>query len=89
MPHLVDSIGYPQDPKLRKLEFQLGDLAALWRGSFEDADRQRHIVDSYHAVLSRLYQLGWDSVLDVESELPDSLMPPEYLRRNRRYEHGH
>lgn len=82
MPHSADISGYPLDPELRKLEFQLGDLAELWRGSFGDDNRQSQLVDEYHSILTRLYHLGWDSELDIESELPDRLMPQEYLRRN-------
>jgi hypothetical protein len=88
MPHLVDKSGYPQDPVLRQLEFQLGDLAERWRGSYGDDEQQRHIIEMYHAILSKLYQQGWDAVLDVESELPDELMPDEYLRRNGRFKHS-
>lgn len=81
MTHEKDSIGYPVDPDLRQLEFRLGDLAAKWR-LHESPEQQQKIVQEYHAIMERLYQLGWDSILDVTSELPDELMPEEYLKRH-------
>jgi hypothetical protein len=84
MAHTTDSIGYPLDPELRQREFHLGDLAALWRGSYDDHERQQRIVQAYHETLAQLYRLGWDSVLDIESELPDALMPEAYMRRHGR-----
>jgi hypothetical protein len=40
------------------------------------------VIEEYHATLTKLYELGWDAALDVDSELPDELMPEEYLKRN-------
>lgn len=77
MPHDVDNLGYPVDPELRQLESYLGELAARWRGTYRE-----DIVQEYHATMSLLYELGWDAILDVESELPDELMPEQYLRRH-------
>jgi hypothetical protein len=81
-PHKVDSIGYPVDPELRRLEFLLGDLAAEWRGSCEHPEKQQTIVITYHQTLRRLYDLGWDAELDLESHLPEEYMPEEYIKRN-------
>jgi len=80
-PHETDEIGYPVDPELRALEFQLGDLAGEYRRHISAA-HTKHVVEQYHATLNKLYQLGWDSVLDVDSELPYELMPEEYFKRN-------
>ncbi|MAT98833.1 MAG: hypothetical protein CL608_16945 [Anaerolineaceae bacterium] len=77
--HETDEIGYPLDPELRALEFHLGDLAAKYRMHKYSAQK---VIKEYHATLTKLYQLGWDAALDVESELPDELMPEEYLKRN-------
>lgn len=74
--HEVDEFGFPTDPELRRLEDRLGDLAGMWRGTYDEK-----VVQEYHATMARLYELGWNDVLDMESELPDSLMPEEYLRR--------
>ncbi len=71
-----DNLGYPLDPDMRKLEFHLCDLAAWWRGEPKKRDV---IINEYHATLSKLYELGWDGVLDVECELPDEYMPQEVI----------
>ena len=78
--HEVDEIGYPIDPEPRRLEFHLGDLAAAWRGSIGHSERQTQIVHDYHSTMEQLYTLGWSSILDIESELLESLMPSEYLK---------
>lgn len=83
MPHEVDELGYPTDPEMNQLQGHLGDLAADWRDVARGLDGQDQIVREYHATMERLYELGWDDVLDVEAELPDYLMPGEYLRRHR------
>jgi len=83
MAHAMDEIGYPVDLALRRLEFRLGDLAARWREAYaRPGDREHEIHREYVATLERLYELGWDAVLDMESELPDRLLPAEYLRRH-------
>jgi hypothetical protein len=79
--HEVDDIGLPVDPELRKLEKKLCILAATWRGSWGYPRRQEEIVREYHATMAKLYSLGWDGELDVDGELPDNLLPKEYLRR--------
>ncbi len=76
MAHEVDVFGFPIDPELSRLESWLGELAARWRGTWD-----QNIVDEYHTTMTRLYELGWDGRLDIESELPDRLMPEEYLSR--------
>lgn len=82
MAHEVTGVGYPVDPELRRLEFLLGDLAAHWRGSYHDPERQQAIVRTYHETLYRLYELGWDAALDMASQLPDNLMLVVYTRRH-------
>ncbi len=74
--HQVDKFGFPIDPELNRLESYLGELAARWRGTWD-----QEIVKEYHAILAQLYALGWDGRLDIESELLDRLMPEEYLQR--------
>jgi len=84
MTHATDKSGYPIDPELRRLEFRLGDLAGLWRRMHGDQSQQDALVKEYVIIIAQLYSLGWDAVLDIESELPDRLMPDEYLKRNLR-----
>jgi hypothetical protein len=80
--HKVDKMGYPLDPELKALEVSLEDLAGAWRGAYGDTKKQQEIVGLYHATVKKLYEKGWDGFLDVQSELPVSLMPQEYLERH-------
>lgn len=80
--HEVDQFRYPVDPELRKLEIHVCDLAGAWRESWGDPHHQEEIVDEYHATIAKLYSLGWEGTLDVECELPEELMPDEYMRRH-------
>jgi hypothetical protein len=82
MPHEIDELGYPTDPVLRQLEDRLGYLAGEWGGVRRGVDRQDDIVKEYHQTMQKLYELGWDGVLDIDCELPDRLMPEEYLKRH-------
>lgn len=89
--HEVDELGYPLDPELRSLQAYLGNLAAMWRHAkrTDDKARQAELVHEYHHTLEKLYSLGWDDGLDIESELPYDLMPQEYFDRaekRREYE---
>ncbi|MCA9919120.1 MAG: hypothetical protein KC445_14260 [Anaerolineales bacterium] len=79
--HETDEISYPVDPELRALEFRLGNLAAEYREHISPEDDEQAIRE-YHATMDKLYKLGWDAVLDIESELPDKLMPEEYRKRH-------
>lgn len=79
-PHETDQIGYPVDPKLRALAFRLGDLAAEYRQHLSP-EHDKQLVEECHATIAKLFQLGWDAVLDIESELPDQLKPEEYRKR--------
>jgi hypothetical protein len=78
MAHERGLSGYPADPELNRLQSHLGHLAAEWRGALGGAERQRAIVQDYHATMRRLYELGWDDILDIDAELPRDLMPEEY-----------
>jgi hypothetical protein len=81
MAHEIDDIGLPIDPELRRLQMYLGYLAADW-GTYESEERQREIVKEYHRTFNLLYSLGWDGIIAFESELPEELMPEEYLKRH-------
>jgi hypothetical protein len=72
----------PQDTHvLDVLEHKLNHLAAQWRGanSRGEAETAQTIVQQYHAVLLCMIELGYDTFLDAETELPDRLMPPRYF----------
>lgn len=60
------------------LELQLSDLAALWRGQQDGEDRDE-TVRQYQAILRCMIELGYNDSLVVDSELPERLMPREYL----------
>jgi hypothetical protein len=63
---------------LKSMEFKLSDLAALWRGN-KAAPEAETIVRQYQAVLRCMIELGFREPLDTDSELPNRLMPAEYL----------
>lgn len=77
MPHETDAFRFPVDPQLRRLENHLGDLAGMWRGT-----GNLNIVKEYNVILNLMYDLGWDGLLDIESQLPEDLMNQEYLKRH-------
>ncbi len=83
MAHQVTRSGFPVDPELLYLEDQPGALAAQWRGTHSQQDRQPAIVQSYHATLVHLSQLGWEpdvANLEYEETSPDALLPEAYRR---------
>ena len=79
--HPVDEQGVPLDPELASLERALSALAKEWRYAVALPARRRTIVATYHAVMERMFELGWSGLLDAYVELPDHLMLPEYGRR--------
>lgn len=61
-----------------EMERSLAMLAARWRG------RQHHpeavdIARQYQSILRCMIELGYRDALDADSELPDELLPSEYL----------
>lgn len=66
------------EPLIQALELKLSDLAALWRGN-KTSPRAETIVRQYQAVLRCMIELGFREPLDADSELPNRLMPSEYL----------
>jgi hypothetical protein len=68
---------------VQALEHRLSDLAARWR-SRQDKPEANDIVRQYHAILHCMIELGYREGLDAETELPDELMPAEYLDLFRR-----
>ncbi|MBL8156681.1 MAG: hypothetical protein JNM70_21060 [Anaerolineae bacterium] len=71
--------GLPVDETLLKaMEHKLSDLAALWR-SHRATPEAETITRQYQAVLRCMIELGFRAPLDVDSELPNRLMPAEYV----------
>jgi len=79
-PHEVDGVGYPVDPVMRQLEFRLGDLA--YELDFGTQRPDDDIIKEYHETMQKLYDMGWDAILDLDAELPEELMPKEYVQRH-------
>jgi hypothetical protein len=76
---MMQANAIPVDEQLLKaMELKLSDLAALWRGN-KTSPRAETIVRQYQAVLRCMVELGFREPLDADSELPNRLMPPEYL----------
>lgn len=68
--------------KIRSLERHLGNLAAE-RREYSSPERQAEIVQEYHATIHQLEALGWDGIIDWDSELAPELMPEGYRRDPR------
>jgi hypothetical protein len=60
--------------EIEALELKLSRTASKWRET-KDAE----YVKQYHDIYHKLRSLGWDAGIDVDAELPDRLMPQEYL----------
>jgi hypothetical protein len=65
---------------LEQMETTLAHLAVCWRGMAEQDDADE-IVRRYQSILTCMLDLGLDHPLDIDSELPDELMPPAYFTR--------
>ncbi len=55
---------------------QLYRLAAQW---YQTKDQT--FVEQYHVVYNTLREMGWNGAIDIEAELPDELMPEEYMKK--------
>jgi len=66
------------DQLLSQMEIKLSHLAMRWRGR-QDTPEADSIVRHYQAILRCMIELGYHEELYVDSELPDELMPQEYL----------
>ena len=63
---------------IEQMEIKLSHLAMRWRERKDQADAP-YIVRQYQAMLRCMIELGFEDELYVDSELPDDLMPLEYL----------
>jgi hypothetical protein len=69
---LLKMAGFPIDPRIDALEQKLSDLAVEWRRT-----KKKSLVTQYHNIYRELQRLGWNGRLDLDSCLPDHLMPSE------------
>ena len=60
------------------MEIKLTHLALRWRKQ-QDQPQAAEITRQYQAMLRLMIELGFRDELYVDSELPDDLMPREYL----------
>jgi hypothetical protein len=63
---------------ISQMEIKLSHLAMRWR-SRQNTPEAGSIVRQYQALLRCMIELGYHEELYVDSELPDELMPAEYL----------
>jgi hypothetical protein len=63
---------------VEQMEIKLSHLAMRWRERKDQPDAEE-IVRQYQAMLRLMIELGFRDELYVDSELPDELMPQEYL----------
>ena len=63
---------------VEQMEKKLSELAYHWRGS-----QDTQLAQQYQAILRCMIELGFDAPLDIDAELPDRLMPQEYLDLHR------
>lgn len=64
---------------LDQMEDRLAMLAYHWRGADDSTEQASQIASQYQAILRCMVDLGFKAPLDIDSELPDRLMPQEYL----------
>lgn len=66
-----------------EIERKLSHLAAEWRGAGINGkiEKQGKIAVLYQDLLCWAMKAGYTDWLDAEAELPDELMPKEYLER--------
>ena len=69
----VELHGYSDNPVYDEMCHKLAYLAGLWRRHKTD-----EIAHQYQTLLRALIILGFDEELEVQSELPEALMPVEY-----------
>ncbi len=70
----ISRYGYSKEPVYDKLIDKLGSLAGLWR-----RHKMTEIAEQYQTVLRTLILLGFDDELPIDVELPEDLMPVEYI----------
>ena len=67
--------GYSDNPTYDDLIYKLAQLAGAWRGTRDEATARQ-----YQTILKTLVIMGFNDELPVEVELPEDLMPVEYIQ---------
>lgn len=65
------------DAEIERLENELAIVAQGYRGCFSD-ECAKELTAKYHAIMKRLFELGWREKLYLEDNLPWNLMPKQY-----------
>jgi hypothetical protein len=65
--------------EIQHIRIVLTYLAGRWRANQDDNEQTKEIVKHYNDLLCFLINTGWNEGLSLEAELPDELMPQEYL----------
>jgi len=69
-----------EDDDIQHIRTVLVHLVGRWaREKDDNPEMAKEIVENYNGLLSYLINTGWDDGLPLEAELPDELMPQEYL----------
>lgn len=70
-----------KDEKLvEKLQIRLGRCARKYRASLPDSDQERAALHDYYETFNELVRVNGSIIgLDPDSELPDNLMPKDYV----------
>jgi len=69
-----------KDDDIQHIRTVLVHLVGRWsRYKDDNPEIAKEIVKNYNGLLSYLINTGWDEGLPLEAELPDELMPQEYL----------
>lgn len=65
---------------IEKLQIQLGRCAGRYRASPPDSDQERAALDDYYETFNEMVRVNGSIIgLDPDSELPDNLMPEDYV----------
>jgi len=63
----------------------LAHLAARWRGNADNPQLSQQLVSHYNGLLRFLLGTGWNDGLALEEELPEELMPAEYIELSKEW----
>lgn len=75
-----NEISMKQNTDVDNLHIKLGRVAAQYRSSLEESPEHHQTITEYYAVFHELVKrCGTIVALDPDAELPDHLMPKEYV----------